>query len=118
MKQRRRHPLDVPTPVVMRRLSGRRICKTCGAIYHIDHPPQRNWTCDVDGGEVVQREDDQEAAIERRLELYEQETGPLIGYYAELGILGTVNGVGGVEEVFDRIIDSVDDARRLRLPAR
>jgi adenylate kinase len=109
--------IDVPTPVVMRRLSGRRVCKTCGAIYHIDRPPTRNWTCDVDGGEVIQRDDDQEAAICRRLELYEQETGPLIGYYAELGILCTVNGVGSIDEIFDRIIDSVEDARRPRLPA-
>jgi adenylate kinase len=110
--------IDVPTPVAQRRLSGRRVCKTCGAIYHLDRPPERNWTCDSDGGDVIQREDDQEAAIARRLELYEQETGPLIGYYTELGILGAVNGVGSVDQVFDRIINSVDDARRPRLPAR
>jgi adenylate kinase len=102
--------IDIATPLVMRRLSGRRVCRTCGAIYHVDRPPARDWICDTDGGAVVQRQDDEERAILRRLELYEQEIGPVRKYYAELGILGTVSGIGTVEEVSDRIIGFVDGA--------
>lgn len=108
--------IDVPIPVVMRRLSGRRVCGVCGAIYHVDHPPKHKWTCDADGGEIIQRQDDHESAILRRLNLYEQEIGPLIGHYAGLGILRIVSGTGTVEEVLSRIIECIDDARRL--PAR
>jgi adenylate kinase len=102
--------IDVPTPLVVRRLSGRRVCQRCGAIYHVDQPPTCNWICDTDGGAVVQRPDDDEPAILRRLQLYEQEIGPVMRYYAELGILGVVSGVGTVEEVSDRIIGFIDGA--------
>jgi adenylate kinase len=110
--------IDVPTQVVLHRLSGRRVCRECGAIYHLDSPPRENWTCDECGGEVVQREDDTEEAICRRLELYEQETGPLIDFYDEKGLLVRVDGVGSVDEVFDRVMRSVEDGRRLGLSAR
>jgi adenylate kinase len=102
--------IDVATPLVMKRLSGRRVCRRCGAIYHVDQPPSRNWTCDTDGGAVVQRPDDDEPAVLRRLQLYEQEIQPVMSYYAGLGILGVVSGVGTVEEVSDRIIGFIDDA--------
>lgn len=104
--------ISVATLLVMERLSGRRVCGTCGAIYHVDHPPRRKWTCDTDGGAVVQRPDDDEPAILRRLELYEQEIGPVRAFYAELGILGVVDGVGTVEEVSGRIIRLVDGVLR------
>jgi adenylate kinase len=110
--------IDVPTSVVLHRLSGRRVCDTCGAIYHVDAPPEVRWKCDRDGGDVVQRHDDEEAAISKRLELYERETGPLIGYYAEVGILIRVDGVGTVDEVFVRVITSVEGHQPLRLPTR
>ena len=64
--------LDVPTEIVLDRIAGRRVCENCGATYHVNMPPTVNWTCDVCGGEVVQRDDDTEEAIGRRLELYEQ----------------------------------------------
>ena len=75
--------LEVPTEVVLRRLAGRRVCVDCGANYSVDSPPRFDWTCDNCGGEVVQREDDTEAAIMRRLQLYEQATAPLIEWYME-----------------------------------
>lgn len=100
--------IDVATPVVVRRLSGRRVCQSCGAIYHVDRPPTTNWTCDADGGAVVQRPDDDEPAVLRRLQLYEEEIGPVMTYYAELGILGVISGVGTAEEVSDRIIGLID----------
>src|SRR5439155_25468751 len=73
--------LEVPTEVVLRRLAGRRVCVECGTNYSVDHPPADDWACDVCGGKVVQREDDTESAIRRRLELYEEQTAPLIAWY-------------------------------------
>ena len=99
--------IEVPTAVVLRRLSGRRVCIECGAPYHIDAPPKKNWTCDLDGAAVVQRDDDTEAAISRRLDLYERETGPLIDFYGERGVLVPVDGVGSVDEVFDRMMQAL-----------
>jgi adenylate kinase len=96
--------LEIDTAVVLKRLSGRRVCVECGTPYHVDRPPQVNWTCDLDGAAVVQRDDDTEAAISRRLELYERETGPLIDFYAERGVLVPVDGEGTVDEVFDRMM--------------
>jgi len=107
----------VPTDVVLRRLSGRRVCRTCGANYHVDKPQKVDWRCDKDGGEVVQREDDRPEAISRRLELYERETGPLIEYYDSLGVLLPIDGLGTPEEVFSRIVDAVEAKRRFRSPA-
>lgn len=104
--------IEVPTAVVLHRLSGRRVYKACGATYHVDAPPQVDWVCDRDGGEVVQREDDTEAAISRRLELYEREAGPLMDYYDALGLLVRADGEGTVEEVFERVMKSIDDGLR------
>jgi adenylate kinase len=109
--------IDVPTEVVLRRISGRRVCRTCGATYHLDKPPKVDWLCDRDGGDVVQREDDKPEAIERRLELYDRETGPLLDLYEGLGLLVTVDGVGELEVVFSRILDAVETVRQLRLSA-
>src|SRR5688500_7956699 len=86
--------LDVPTAVVLDRIAGRRVCENCGANYHVNMPPKKNWTCDVCGGKVVHRSDDTEDAVMRRLELYEQETVPIIDYYRQLGKLEVVDGDG------------------------
>src|SRR5256885_1922538 len=107
--------LEVPTEVVLARLAGRRVCDTCGANYHVDRPPKENWTCDVCGGEVVQREDDTEAAIRRRLALYEEQTEPLIAWYLARDILVTVDGMGTPDEVLTRLVRAID-SRRGRLP--
>src|SRR5437588_3184485 len=109
--------IDVPTEVVLRRISGRRVCRTCGATYHVDQPPRVEWLCDRDGGDVVQREDDKPEAIHRRLELYERETGPLLDFYEGLGLLATVEGVGDPDDVFGRVLDAVETVRQLRQPA-
>ena len=107
----------MPTEVVLDRISGRRVCRTCGATYHVDHPPKVDWLCDKDGGDVVQREDDKPEAITRRLELYERDTRPLLDFYAGIGLLVTVDGDGDPDHVFDRILDAVESARQLRLSA-
>jgi adenylate kinase len=109
--------IDVPTGVVLDRISGRRVCVTCGATYHVDAPPRIPWICDKDGGDVVQREDDKPDSVKRRLELYEKDTRPLLDYYAELDLLATIDGVGDPDVVFDRILDAVDVLRQARLSA-
>ena len=72
-------------------------------------PPTNDWTCDTCGGRVVQRDDDTEEAIDRRLELYERVTVPIIDYYRYSGHLQVVDGIGDGDDVFDRIIKVVDD---------
>ena len=103
--------LDVPTEVVLPRLAGRRVCKNCGWNYSVEEPPSSNWTCDNCGGEVVQREDDKEEAIQRRLDLYEQETTPLTAWYAERGLLVVVDGNSDPDEVTERLLAAIDAVR-------
>jgi adenylate kinase len=101
--------LEVDTDHVLKRLASRRVCSDCGANYSVDSPPKVNWTCDICGGEVVQREDDTEAAIRRRLQLYERETAPLIAWYRERHLLVQVDGLGSADEVAGRLIKVIDE---------
>jgi adenylate kinase len=100
--------LDVPTEVVLHRIAGRRVCTQCGAVYHLDNPPEKDWTCDVCGGSVEQRDDDTADAVMRRLELYEMETLPVIQFYRRAGILAHVDGGAETEEVFKHLVELVD----------
>jgi len=104
--------LQVPTPLVMKRLASRRVCVDCGANYSTAAPPLVNWTCDVCGGEVVQREDDTEEAIERRLNLYEEETAPLLDWYKQRELLVEINGTGSPDAVTRRVVGAIDEQRR------
>ncbi len=106
--------LEVPTTLVMKRLASRRVCVDCGANYSTAAPPMVNWTCDVCGGEVVQREDDTEEAIQRRLDLYEKQTAPLIDWYSERGLLVGLNGTGSPDAVTRRVVGAIDERRRNR----
>ncbi len=103
--------LHIPNEEALQRLNGRRVCSTCGAIYHVSKPPKYDWTCDNCGGEVVQRDDDTDDAIRRRLQLYEDETAPLIDYYFEKGMLVTVDGLGTTDGVADRLTEAIDRHR-------
>ena len=105
--------IEVPTAQVLRRLAARRVCSDCGANYSTSQPPQVNWTCDICGGEVVQREDDREEAIARRLELYERQTAPLIDWYRDRDLLASVSGTGAPDAVTRRIVKAIE-ARRGR----
>jgi adenylate kinase len=104
--------LQVPTALVMKRLASRRVCVDCGANYSTAAPPMVNWTCDVCGGEVVQREDDTEEAIQRRLDLYEAETAPLIAWYNERDLLVSINGTGSPDAVTRRVVGAIDVQRQ------
>jgi adenylate kinase len=104
--------LQVPTPLVMKRLASRRVCVDCGANYSTAAPPLVNWTCDVCGGEVVQREDDTEEAIGRRLSLYEEETAPLLSWYEERRLLTEINGTGSPDAVTRRVVGAIDSVRQ------
>jgi adenylate kinase len=106
--------IEVPTIQAMRRLAGRRVCIDCGSNYSVSAPPRINWTCDVCGGEVIQREDDIEDAIGRRLELYERQTAPLIEWYESRGQLAKVNGIGSPDAVLRRVIRAVEERRQHR----
>jgi adenylate kinase len=106
--------IELPTIQAMRRLAGGRVCSDCGANYSVSAPPKMNWTCDVCGGEVIQREDDIEDAIGRRLELYERQTAPLIDWYSSRAQLAKVNGIGSPDAVLRRIIKAVEERRQHR----
>lgn len=100
--------LEVPRQDLMRRLTGRRVCNSCGAVYHIDtKPAKKDGICDVCGGQVVQRKDDHEDVIGTRLEAYDKSTSPLKRYYADKGMLSELNGVGGTEEIFARLAEQL-----------
>jgi adenylate kinase len=103
--------LVVPIPVVLERLAARRVCTDCGANYSVDKPPRYGWVCDNCGGEVVQRADDTPDAIQKRLDLYERETAPLIAFYSDLKLLVEIDGLGPPDEVTARIIGAIDERR-------
>lgn len=84
---------------LVRRLTGRRVCKRCGATFHLSAPPRSAGACDRCGGELSQREDDSEATVRRRLAVYEEQTAPLLDYYRLRGLLTRVNGEGSIEAV-------------------
>ena len=93
--------LEVPKEELLGRLTGRRVCKSCGAVYHIaSKPPKVAGVCDVCGGEVVQRDDDKEDVIAIRLKTYEENTVPLRAYFKEQGKYVEINGNQSTETVF------------------
>jgi adenylate kinase len=108
------HPLDivldieVPTETILDRIAGRRACVSCGATYHVNKRPAVDWTCDVCGGHVVQRDDDTEGAVATRLEVYARQTVPIIEFYENLGKLVVVNGDGNGDEVHERLLKEID----------
>ena len=106
--------LEVPRDIVLARLAARRVCVDCGANYSFAVPPKQSWTCDFCGGEVIQRDDDTEEAIARRLDLYDLQTAPLADYYKSQGIFDVVDGVGTADEVLARIVAVIDSARERR----
>jgi adenylate kinase len=109
--------LQIDTDHVLKRLARRRVCSDCGANYSvINNPPRIPGICDVCGGEVVQRDDDTEKAIRRRLELYEQETAPLIEWFEERGLLAPMDALGRPDDVTYRLVVEVDRRKQVSRP--
>ena len=97
--------VDVPDENIVRRMSGRRACLSCGATYHIEHiPPKQEGICDTCGQELVLREDDKPETVLNRLEVYHKQTQPLIDFYTEKGVLRTVDGTVDMQDVFASIV--------------
>jgi adenylate kinase len=92
--------LDVSEPELIRRLTGRRLCRRCQTPFHVvSAPPKREGVCDKCGGELYQRVDDSEATVRNRLEVYERQTAPLLDYYRQRGLLRTISGEGTVDKI-------------------
>ncbi|KAA0258453.1 adenylate kinase [Deferribacter autotrophicus] len=100
--------LNVPDELIMERLTGRRSCSKCGAAYHIKYnPPKKEGICDACGGELVQRDDDKEETINKRLKVYHEQTEQLQEYYKDSGKFFEIDGVGEQEIIFERIKEIV-----------
>ncbi|HEU4886369.1 MAG TPA: adenylate kinase [Thermoanaerobaculia bacterium] len=100
--------LLVPDDAIVRRITQRRTCAQCGAIYHLENnPPANDSVCDRCGAEVIARADDTEAAVRKRLESFHRQTLPVATYYKAKQILREVDGVGPVDEIFERITTSL-----------
>ena len=96
--------VDVPDENIIKRMSGRRACLTCGATHHIEHvPPKTEGICDKCGSELVLRDDDKPETVKNRLNVYHEQTQPLIDFYTNKGVLKTVDGTLPMEEVFAAI---------------
>jgi len=101
--------MEVESEELIRRLTGRRTCKNCGAMFHVlFQPPKKEGSCDRCGGALYQRGDDKEETIRTRLREYEKQTAPLIEYYRGKKTLRSIQGVGGPDQIFDQIIHLLD----------
>lgn len=98
--------VDVPDENIVRRMSGRRACLSCGATYHLEHiPPKKEGICDTCGQELVLRDDDKPETVLKRLNVYHEQTQPLIDFYQEKGVLRNVDGTVDMKDVFASITE-------------
>lgn len=96
--------IEVPMDFILERMTGRRVCPSCGASYHVKFNPSTiDGTCDVCGSDIVQRKDDAEDTVRERLDVYQRQTQPLIDFYKEIDLLSTVDGTQAINEVFESI---------------
>ena len=103
--------IAVPDNEIIKRISGRRTCRNCGAMYHLIYdPPHQLGICDKCGGELYQREDDAEGTVKKRLDVYAAETRPLLDYYRRGGILLQIEGSGAPENVQSKILAALNGA--------
>ena len=98
--------VDVPDENIINRMSGRRACVTCGATYHIVHiPPKTEGICDKCGAQLILRDDDKPETVKNRLNVYHEQTQPLIDFYSNKGVLKTVDGTQDMNDVFAAIVN-------------
>lgn len=104
--------LEVPLDVLVERISGRRICPTCAATYHVKYnQPKIEGVCDLDGASLYQRDDDKVETVQKRIEVYQEQTEPLIAFYKEKKKIVDINGLQNMDDVFDdikRVLDGVN----------
>lgn len=102
--------IHVDDEVIVNRMSGRIVCKECGQVYHkVNNAPKVAGVCDVCGGEVVQRADDNEEVVKNRLVKYHNETAPIINYYKDLGLVVEVSGLGDINEITKNIVSAIEN---------
>ncbi|KYH35199.1 adenylate kinase [Clostridium tepidiprofundi DSM 19306] len=101
--------IAVPREFILERMTGRRVCPSCGASYHIKfNPPQQEGICDVCGSTIIQREDDTPETVSNRLDIYDKQTQPLIDYYKDKNLLSVVDGTYSINNVFKQISERLD----------
>lgn len=104
---------EVDDEKVVERLSGRRVCKTCGAVYHVKfNPPKEDEICDKCGSPLIQREDDKEEVVRNRLKVYRDQTAPLIDYYRQKSLLYTVDASKDIDQVYSSLREVIDAKER------
>lgn len=108
--------IEVERKELVRRLSGRRVCRKCGASYHlIFNPPVNIGMCDSCGSEIYQRDDDKEETIEARLKVYAQETYPLVEFYTKKGLYRAIDGIGSVDQITKFIVDVIEGRDNIKV---
>ena len=101
--------LKVDDEEVVRRLSGRRTCRQCGHVWHQEFdPPKEDGVCDKCGGQLFQRDDDQPETVQHRLDIYQEQTAPLVGFYHDNGLLKAIEAMGPVDDVTKRAIEALE----------
>ncbi len=104
--------IEVDKSILVERAVGRRICKSCGATFHIEfNPPKENGVCDVCSGELYQRADDTEETVSKRIQVYLDETKPLADYYCKSGIIADINGQQSIDKVFNDIVSALESSK-------
>ncbi|WP_035292503.1 adenylate kinase [Clostridium sp. KNHs214] len=96
--------IEVPRELILERMTGRRVCPSCGASYHIKfNPPKNEGKCGICGADLIQRKDDNEATVKDRLDVYDKQTQPLISYYKSQNVLSVVDGTLAIDKVFEDV---------------
>ena len=100
--------IEVPSDDLVRRLSQRRSCPMCQRVYHLAHnPPENKGVCNEDGTELIQREDDRPETVRHRIDVYAEQTAPLISYYQQKGVLAAINGTQPIEVVAQDVLEAI-----------
>lgn len=107
--------LNADKNILVERLSGRRVCSICGTIYSLQtNPPKKDGICDKCGGKLIQREDDREEIVLKRILIFENEFAPIRHYYKDEGILIEVNGIGNINDIFNHILENLKSGQKRR----
>jgi len=102
--------INVDVNIIVKRIIGRRMCKNCGKLYHIETmPPKVVGICDICGGKLQQRKDDLEETVRHRLNVYNSQTKPILEYYTKQGLVHTVDGQGDPKDIFNRVLEILGD---------